>query len=334
MKKYNFYFLLTALLTGLFASCSQEDMDGPKTNEPTGVTLSASVDRSIQTRAVTMPDGTKLRYILEVWTTGDSPELKYRKEELKEDFSGVDFTFELTDAGNYNALLWADFVISDYTSSTTTQTISGIEYDHYADAHYKTTDNLKTITRTNIGNIPSQSNDAFCACHAINKTTEEAYSDNVQLVRPFGQINIIEKDANALAKVKRTNAVFKVPKGYDVESGKPTDETEEVSRTVAFYPLSNYGNDCTANLYYDYIFAPATGQTALSEITLRFNQYVQTDYQIADFKIPANMPVERNKRTNLNGHIVSVSDAPSNSAKLSVTISDGWSSNTIDKATD
>jgi len=329
MKKYNLYFLLTALLTGLFASCSQEDMDGPKTNEPTGVTLSASVDRSIQTRAVTMPNNYKLRYILEVWTTGDSPELKYREEQLATDFSGVDFTFELTDAENYNALLWADF-ISKYTSTTKT-TISGFECDHYADSHYKTIDNLKTITRTNSGNVPSQSNDAFCACHPINKTTG-AYSDDVLLVRPFGQINISEKDADALAKVKWTTAVFKVPKGYDVESGKPTDVTEEVTRVVNSYPLSD-GNDCTANLFYDYIFAPSTGQTALSEIKLTFTSN-DDNLQIGDFPIPANVPVERNKRTNISGHIVSVSDAPSNSTKLSVTISDGWSSGTIDKDTD
>ena len=331
MKKYNLYFLLTALLTGLFASCSQEDMDGPKTNEPTGVTLSASVDRSIQTRAVTMPNNYKLRYILEVWTTGDSPELKYRKEQLATDFSGVDFTFELTDAGNYNALLWADFVISDHTSSTTKQTISGIEYDHYADSHYKTTDNLKTITRTTLGNMPSQGNDAFCACHAINKTTE-AYSDNVQLVRPFGQINIIEKNEEALAKVEQVKAVFNAPNGYNVETGMPTDETE-ATRYISFILWDPSKNDCTANLFYDYIFAPSRGQTTLSEIKLTFTSNDE-NLQIRDFTIPPSMPVVRNNRTNLSGHIVSVSDAPSNSDKLSVTISDDWSSNPIDKSID
>ncbi|WP_455671663.1 DUF6562 domain-containing protein [Phocaeicola sp.] len=332
MKKYNFYFLLTALLTGLFASCSQEDMDGPKTNEPTGVTLSASVDRSIQTRAVTMPDGNKLRYILEVWTTDENPKLKYRKEQLATDFSGVDFTFELTDAGNYNALLWADF-IGSHISSTTKQTISGIEYDHYADVHYTTTNNLKTITRTTgNGNMPYQGNDAFCACHAINKTTEEAYSDNVQLVRPFGQINIIEKDEEALAKVELVTAVFNAPNGYNVENGMPTDETE-ATRYISFILWDPSKNDCTANLFYDYIFAPSRGQTTLSEIKLTFTSNDE-NLQIRDFTIPPSMPVVRNNRTNLSGHIVSVSDAPSNSDKLSVTISDGWNSNTIDKSVD
>ena len=330
MKKYHLSLWFIALV-GLMTACSQDEAAGPQTYEPTSVTLSASVDRSIQTRAITMPSDCKLRYILEVWTTGESPVLKLRKEELKEDFSGVDFTFNLTDAGDYNALLWADFIQARVTTPTT-QTISGVECDHYQDLNFKTTENLKNIIRTPAGNIPTLHNDAFCACHPISKKIG-AYSDNVQLVRPFGQINIIEKDADALAKVSQTKAVFNVPKGYNVENGMPTSETEEATKTAAFYPLSGSKNDCTANLFYDYIFAPTTGQTTLGEIKLTFTSSDNT-LQIGDFTIPANMPVERNKRTNISGHIVSVSDAPNDEAKLSVTISDGWSNDLIEKDSD
>ena len=255
MKKYHLYLWIVALV-GLMTACSQDEAAEPQTYEPTSVTLSASVDRNIQTRAITMPSDYKLRYILEVWTTGETPVLKLRKEELKEDFSGVDFTFDLTDAGDYNALLWADFIQAQITTPTK-QTISGVECDHYKDFNFKTTDNLKNIIRTPAGDIPTLHNDAFCACHPISKKTG-AYSDNVQLVRPFGQINIIEKNADALAKVSQTKAVFNVPKGYNVENGTPTSETEEATKTAAFYPLSSSKNDCTANLFYDYIFAPST----------------------------------------------------------------------------
>lgn len=330
MKKYHLYLWFIALV-GLMTACSQDEAAEPQTYEPTSVTLSASVDRSIQTRAITMPSDCKLRYILEVWTTGESPVLKLRKEELKEDFSGVDFTFDLTDAGDYNALLWADFIQARVTTPTT-QTISGVECDHYQDLNFKTTENLKNIIRTPAGNIPTLHNDAFCACHPISKKTG-AYSDNVQLVRPFGQINIIEKNADALAKVSKTKAVFNVPKGYNVENGMPTSETEEATKTAAFYPLSGSKNDCTANLFYDYIFAPTTGQTTLGEIKLTFTSN-DDNLQIGNFTIPANMPVERNKRTNISGHIVLVSDVSNDEAKLSVTISDGWSNDLIEKDSD
>lgn len=324
MKKYHLYLWFIALV-GLMTACSQDEAAGPQTYEPTSVTLSASVDRNIQTRAATMPSDLQLRYILEVWTTDENPVLKLRKEELKEDFSGVDFTFNLTDAGDYNALLWADFIQASVTTPTK-QTISGFECDHYRDFNFKTTDNLKNIIRTPVGNVPTLHNDAFCACHPISKKTG-AYSDNVQLVRPFGQINIIEKDADALAKVRQTEVFFNVPKGYNVENGMPTSETESVRQAAISYPLSGSNHDCTANLFYDYIFAPTTGQTTLGEIKLTFTSSDKT-LQIGDFTIPANMPVERNKRTNISGHIVSVSDVPNNEAKLSVTISDGWEETT------
>jgi len=330
MKKYHLYLWFIALV-GLMTACSQDEAAGPQTYEPTSVTLSASVDRNIQTRAATMPSDLQLRYILEVWTTDENPVLKLRKEELKEDFSGVDFTFNLTDATDYNALLWADFIQASVTTPTK-QTISGFECDHYRDFNFKTTDNLKNIIRTPVGNVPTLHNDAFCACHPISKKTG-AYSDNVQLVRPFGQINIIEKDADALAKVSQTEVVFNVPKGYNVENGMPTSETESVRQAAISYPLSGSNHDCTANLFYDYIFAPTTGQTTLGEIKLTFTSSDKT-LQIGDFTIPANMPVERNKRTNISGHIVSVSDVPNNEAKLSVTISDGWSNDLIEKDAD
>lgn len=330
MKKYHLYLWFIALV-GLMTACSQDEVAGPQTYEPTSVTLSASVDRNIQTRAATMPGECKLRYILEVWTTGENPVLKLRKEELKEDFSGVDFTFNLTDATDYNALLWADFIQASVTTPTK-QTISGVECDHYQDFNFKTTENLKNIIRTPVGNIPTLHNDAFCACHPISKKTG-AYSDNVQLVRPFGQINIIEKDADVIAKIYQTEVVFNVPKGYNVENGMPTSETESVRKAVFSYPLSSPNHDCTANLFYDYIFAPTTGQTTLGEIKLTFTSSDKT-LQIGDFTIPANMPVERNKRTNISGHIVSVSDVPNDEAKLSVTISDGWSNDLIEKDSD
>ena len=136
MKKHNLYFLLTVLLAGLFASCSQEDMDGPQTNKPTSVTLSANVDGGIHTRAdgkVTIPYfAFKLRYILEVWTTGANPELIYREEKTNSTGEGEDFTFTLVDNGDYKALLWADFVKG---SGETTVTYSGGSYTHYEDQY-------------------------------------------------------------------------------------------------------------------------------------------------------------------------------------------------------
>lgn len=334
MKKHNLYFLLTVLLAGLFASCSQEDMDGPQTNEPTSVTLSANVDGGIHTRAdgkVTIPYfAFKLRYILEVWTTGANPELIYREEKTNSTGEGEDFTFTLVDNGDYKALLWADFVKG---SGETTVTYSGGSYTHYEDQYYTTIPDLKTVTisrlaldgeGTSFGTItPRTSLDAFYACHTISKK-DGAYAEPVVLTRPFGQINISEKDADALANVYRARFTYNVPAGFNVESGEPTQTTVQ-TKTIQELDAQLSTGDFTANLYYDYVFTPATGQTTLGEMTVTFPQRPESNIVIADYVIPANMPVVRNKRTNISGHIVSVSDKPSNDAKLSVTVSDGWS---------
>lgn len=340
MKKHNLYFLLTVLLAGLFASCSQEDMDGPQTNEPTSVTLSANVDGGIHTRAdgkVTIPYfAFKLRYILEVWTTGANPELIYREEKTNSTGEGEDFTFTLVDNGDYKALLWADFVKG---SGETTVTYSGGSYTHYEDQYYTTTPDLKTVTisrlaldgeNTSFGTItPRTSLDAFYACHTISKK-DGAYAEPVVLTRPFGQINISEKDADALANVYRVKFAYNVPAGFNVESGEPTQTTVQ-TKTIQELNAQLGTGDFTANLYYDYVFTPATGQTTLGEMTVTFPQRPESNIVIADYKIPANMPVVRNKRTNISGHIVSVSDKPSNDAKLSVTVSDGWSTDLIEE---
>lgn len=332
MKKHNLYFLLTVLLAGLFASCSQEDMDGPQTNKPSSVTLSANVDGGIHTRAdgkVTIPYfAFKLRYILEVWTTGANPELIYREEKTNSTGEGEDFTFTLVDNGDYKALLWADFVKG---SGETTVTYSGGSYTHYEDQYYTTIPDLKTVTISNLALdgagtsfstiTPRTSLDAFYACHTISKK-DGAYAEPVVLTRPFGQINISEKDADALANVYRVKFAYNVPAGFNVESGKPTQTTVQ-TKTIQELDVLGSG-DFTANLYYDYVFTPATGQTTLGEMTVTFAQEPGSNIVIADYKIPANMPVVRNKRTNISGHIVSVSDKPSPAAKLSVTVSDGW----------
>lgn len=321
MKKYHLYLWFIALV-GLMTACSQDEAAGPQTYEPTSVTLSASVDRNIQTRAATMPGEYKLRYILEVWTTGENPVLKLRKEELKEDFSGVDFTFNLTDATDYKALLWADFVP---TSAATSQKDSPNTYTHYADHYYTTNsaDGLKAVELAKTGTdyvINDDTRDAFCACHPISKKTG-AYSDNVQLVRPFGQINVIEKNAELLSKVATMTLDYQVPNGFDVETGLPLVNYKRAQPTINTLP--NATADLKANLFYDFIFTNATGQTTLSEIKLKFTSN-DPAVTLDDFTIPANMPAVRNKRTNISGSILHTATAPSNAAKLTVTVSDGW----------
>lgn len=324
MKKYHLYLWFIALV-GLITSCSQDEAAGPQNEASNRVRIGASIDQAVQTRApsVTIPEKHKLRYVLEVWSTGDTPALICKYEKIATNATAVDFTFELTEAKDYKALLWADFV-KDETGTKVDATGSLNEYTHYADHYYVTnSDNgLKAVALAKTGAnyvINDDARDAFYACFPFEKGTG-AFADNVELKRPFGQINVIEKNTDLLAKLETMTLTYTVPDGFSVETGATTG-TANVESTVSTLPTATDARK--ANLFYDFIFTLAKGQTTLSEIKLTFTDNDQAT-DLNDFTIPANMPVERNKRTNISGNILHTSTVPSTSAKLSVTVSDGW----------
>lgn len=324
MKKYNLYLWLLALV-GLMTACSQDETDALQNEASNRVTIGASISEALQTRAasVTIPDGYKLRYVLEVWSTGGHYACIHRNEETATTAEAVTFEFTLADAGNYKALLWADFVP---TGATMSQVNSPNTYTHYADNFYTTnTENgLKAVTlaKTNKAYvINDDTRDAFFACITIEKETG-AFEKSVELTRPFGQINVIEKNTELLSKVESMTLEYEVPSTFDVEFGFTLNMTEvAVNPTVSTLP--NATTDRKANLFYDFIFTRPKTQTILGEIKLAFTSS-DPSVTLDDFIIPSNMPVERNKRTNISGFILHTSSAPSNAAKLTVTVSDGW----------
>ncbi|GHT14119.1 hypothetical protein FACS189426_20020 [Bacteroidia bacterium] len=69
-----------------------------------------------------------------------------------------------------------------------------------------------------------------------------------------------------------------------------------------------------ANLFYDYVFAPESGQQQLPAITVQY--VMQGNPTVNTSTIPANMPVERNKRTNISGNLIINTSATSLSVEL------------------
>ena len=324
MKNFR-HFLWFIALVGLITSCSQDEAAGPQNEASNRVRIGASIHQALQTRAgsVTIPEHYQLRYVLEVWSTGNVPTLICKYEKIATDATAVEFTFNLTEAKDYKALLWADFV-TDGTGSKVDAAGSLNEYIHYADHYYVTNSfyGLKGVALAKTGTnyvINDDARDAFFSCLPIKKETG-AFADNVELKRPFGQINVIEKNTDLRDNVTSMTLTYKVPQTFDVETGATTG-TADVNPTVNTLPTAD--GDRKANLFYDYIFTPAEGQTTLGEIKLTFTDNDQAT-NLNDFTIPANMPVKRNKRTNISGNILHTSTVPSTSAKLSVTVSDGW----------
>lgn len=326
MKKYHLYLWIVALV-GLMTACSQDEAAGPQNEASSRVRIGTSINQALQTRAasVNIPANHKLRYVLEVWSTTEFPACIHRAEETATTAGAVTFDFTLADVGNYKALLWADFVSASAATSTENTPNT---YTHYADLHYMTTNNLKAVEllKANTGYvINDEARDAFFACITIQKETG-AFEKSVELTRPFGQINVIEKNDDLLAKVATMTLEYNVPNKFDVATGAPSGTTVAVKPTVSTLPTATAARK--ANLFYDFIFAPATtSQTTLGEMKLKFTSSDQT-VTLDNFTIPANMPAVRNKRTNISGSILHTSTVPSGSAKLSVTVSDNWEETT------
>ena len=321
MKNKIILTLRTIILATVLAACGNNDkIDGIDTPANNAV-IRAGIDNGLSRSGdITVPDGHRLRHVIEVWTTGDGPVMIHREERVTTGSEAVVFIFKLTDEGNYKTLLWADFVKS--RAEPQSGELNGIAYSHYPDNHYTTTDGLNSVAIAHAGSdytVNDDTRDAFFAAVDIVKDTE-AYSENVTLKRPFGQLNIIEKNTGTLADLASMTLVYDVPGSFDVETGTP-GATVAVNPIVTTLPVPSAVRQ--ANLFYDYIFAPdPDAQTTLGQIAMTFESS-GSDYK--DFTLPALVPIARNRRTNVSGSILYNTDA-----SISITVSDSWDNTTTD----
>lgn len=269
------------------------------------------------TEAPTLP-GYALRYVLEVWEPGGTSPI-HRAEQLQQADAGADFTFNLEKTGSYNILVWADFVSENPEK---TEKSSPNTYEHYTDLYYQTDKGLKEVTIIQEAYLLNQeSRDAFCAKLTIDKE-EGALEKTIILKRPFGQLNIIEKEPQLLENVDSISCTYSVPDTYNVDTGKYGNTLLEITHTASSLPTST--SNCKANILYDYIFAPSGSNLLLGEMTLQFESS-DSLYIFRDFIIPANnLPIVRNKRTNAYGNLLHQTVAPNEETTISITIESLW----------
>ena len=320
-----------ALLTLLLASCGKDNTTGQTADKPNRVTIGAVIGVPSRAGTLAIPDGYKLRYILEVYNTESPDNILLREEKTATTVGNIEFTFQLTAAGDYKALLWADFIEANATTSPIgfgNPDGTSINFDHYDDLHYAT-DNpnrLASVTLRSTGakyKVNDPTRDAFCSSVDIKKEVG-AYDGTVTLTRPFGQLNLSDKNAALAATMKSATLAYSVPEGFNVATGITTTTLVAVNPTV---PTPAAGSGL---LLTDYIFAPAPpAQTTLGEIAMTFTSD-DAAHLLDDFTIPANIPVKRNRRTNASGTILHQSDVPSQDAKLSVSITDDWDGSATD----
>lgn len=311
MKK-NFFYLAVTLFMALFASCSQEEAPGTPGSKSKLVSISAQLPtEGVKTRALPTANDHDLRCILEIWSTGNNPELMHRDEKL--DLEAVDgkisFEFAL-EPGDYKFLMWADFVAAG----------AGQVNGHYADKFYDTND-LKNITLKDASLLyNTDACDAFFAAQEFTKT-EEIESFDTTLKRPFAKIIVSEKNKTNFEKCAKVSVSHKVPQGFNVEDGS-------VSTTLTPATLSEAAalgkGDTDLKLFSYYVFA-APADDALGEIKLTFKD--ASDVELRSTAIPAGVSVIRNRCTQAKGHLVAEA---TNNGKVDVGFDDEWTSNEED----
>lgn len=320
MKRISFCLGLMALAWTL-ASCQQNNGNIPPPENSPRVCIGAGIHHGLKTRATGLfvPEGHSLRYIIEVWTTDDD-RLIYRSELLEVAGEDVTFDFELEEMGYYAAVLWADFIPADTEGENA---VTPNDHMHYADLYYQTDSEqgLREITL-----IPDayranhESRDAFYATLSINKE-EGIFESGATLMRPFGTLNINEKEAGSVEKVSEIHCTYQVPQSFHTVEGKPGTEFLIIETTCT--PAKNE----FANLFYDYIFASQMGDMLTHDLTMSFT-VAKDAGKFKPYIIPGNcIPLARNKRTIANGTILSTSkpDTPVDTkANISVTITSVW----------
>lgn len=311
MKK-NLFYLAVTLFMALFASCSQEEAPGTPGSKSKLVSISAQLPtEGVKTRALPTANDHDLRCILEIWSTGNNPELMHRDEKL--DLEAVDgkisFEFAL-EPGDYKFLMWADFVATG----------AGQVNGHYADKFYDTND-LKNITLKDASLLyNTDACDAFFAAQEFTKT-EDIESFDATLKRPFAKIIVSEKNKTNFEKCAKVSVSHKVPQGFNAEDGS-------VSTTLTPATLSEAAalgkGDTDLKLFSYYVFA-APADDALGEIKLTFKD--ASDIELRSTAIPAGVSVIRNRCTQAKGHLVAEA---TNNGKVDVGFDDEWTSNEED----
>lgn len=336
MKKYHLYLWIIALV-GLMTSCSQDETDAlPTDTNANRVTLTASlpadfVQPQLKSRALpAAPTDHKLRCILEVWDTEDTPALKIRQEICPSAGDAeIDFSFDLATAGTYKALLWADYIPANQEKSS--QEIAGLAgVDSYGNKYYTTTNGLKEVEISITLPIYPEEGDAFFASAEFTKAEKALTIPTVTLTRPFMKLTIAEKNAERFASCKHVIVHFNTLYKFDVATGNATG--------IKNYGLPaanghrNYGNDITIGgqtcetLICLYLFANAEDGT-MGDIKLEFASS-DPDKSLPTVTIPAGIPLKRNYCVNAAGNFIG--EPSSSTVNMTVDIDSDWTTPGVD----
>lgn len=316
MKAIYQIILSAAAAVLLAASCQHNDHPmGLPSGEEVSVSISAVLpgDGGAVVKSDAEPgNGDQVnRCILEVYLIdGDNAALYGSREMVKVENPKASFEdLNLITGQKYRFVLWADYVDNPDTEE-------GLAQDKFYDTDGTSgLQNVTMIVEDYAGNDDRR--DAFFYRSSDPVTINGPEDFTLQLKRPFGQLNIITTDYGLIpdepsslrpAKVQLTYK--NIPTGINLLTGELLNTDESVAskdvtgNAVNIAGLAVEGNDDAKQLSFDYIFAPATDQHLIGELTMSFLQgdgTTSTGITAYTFK---SLPIQRNYRTNVSGALL------------------------------
>ena len=308
MKKC--FLLMAGIILLTFTACQSDELANGGRNGEVAASFSVQLPgngNDAVTRAATAGDGTSVnRCIMEIYL---NDELYSRQiGTIQSDGLTAGFDVRLVTSQTYKFVFWADHVESVEGEAIKT------------DLHYNTAD-LRNISMKGDynGSSKDDTRDAFFA--SLEKLVTNAFSESVELTRPFGQLNIKTED---LASIPNNQKEAFVPvtaglsfknlyTGFNAATGNLLGEP-----TAVAYKAASDVVDANGNLTVDYLFAPNTaGGQHLVNMTLAVYNAAGGQITTKDLN---NIPVQRNYKTNVTGNLLTVD------GKVNVTVAPAFSS--------
>lgn len=312
MKKY-FLFALAAIVSLVFAACSEEVLSDSQSEEMVDVVYTINTQSQANTRATHDGDGAAAnvnRFICEVWHVGENNALTLYKRVAQAPTQGTTkttFNLHLVASQSYEVLFWADHA-----------------GENFADLYYTTNTESKGLQEVSIKTPYTGNNDALDAFFAKAEpivNLNSSFSQNVELKRPFAQLNVITTDINYITggpmegTMKPDNVTLTVnaPTKFNVLDGTTVvDSNDNISYTAGVYyntsgktqktteagqPYNTEGSYCT--LAMNYFFAPADEQAVETVKLIALKGITEITSPVF-----SNIPLQRNYRTNIIGDLL------------------------------
>ena len=300
----------------LFASCQRDELQGGSiSGEEVSVSISATmpIDGGAVVKSNDEPGNASEvnRCIMGVYLNDDGmsqPEPMGDKVVVRVDGTTHKAEFgdlQLVSGHKYLLVFWADNAAGDSDSG-------------FEDNHYNTADFPEVTFKDKEGDTYKSNDDtrdAFFASYPIEVNGPSSH--DINLHRPFGQLNIttndyrtVAEDFNSLLPTQVKIDFSGIPTGIDLLTGELTEDDKEsslVSEPVDIahvsYPIAADG---CRQLSFDYIFAPyeeegEEQQLVLNEFKMHFYNGGQETISAYTFQ---NIPVRRNYRTNVSGNLL------------------------------